>query len=787
MAGTAPYQLFIDLIPPASAIGVAGTITVTTATSHGITPGAYVQIAGLTGAGTAFNTVAQVATVPSGTAFTYVSGTVAGTATVTTGVISYDLLNPQTNYSTGANRQGALVIELESVNLSSNGDGTGSTMSFSVLQEVTPAVGPWFELIPDNARIRLINKTTGSTPSSTSSDVLFLGVVAGITSRLTDSGQGSIADVDVGDANTILDRVAVFGKASSARRISAASRNSNVSTYTTTVDHGFVAGQVVKISGVLGGGTATPGFNVTGAVLSSPGARTFSIANTGANGTAPLSVTCTFGRDGTSNDYVKFTASGTANYPFVNNGDTVTIGNSLALTGPWTDTATVSLRLRRQTFSGSDVIRVSDSSFKVKLARPLTGYTWGAGTTKITTGGGIAIDANAQPGQVTNTIAGGLTETQAVTTLLGIVNQYKSADYPLQRVVSTSTTSGITGGTVAGSPSAIQFASCSLRAALDTVIENFSGYDLAERRYYVGLDGTLRYELVNAAAQPLYANAPLKITTDALGSPDTTTGQATINPYALSVTYDHDTTKNAQFTLPSATGGIPLTTVFAYTDIKDEDGATAFATRAGAPVFDEVVDFPGAASNQGAQITRAAGAYFIERHKQMLTISCQLRGAGTVAHNLYGFGGGYAQVSLGTISSANRTGSTVTIVTAAAHGLTTGNTVVISGITGASGTTMNGTFVITVTNTTTFTYTAAGTAGAGTVSAASGYGFTLVSRWAPGQFCEVVSSGLGISGLFRVEQVSLAFEPGSYLANYSLTLNRRNPSDLAALVANLKR
>ena len=786
MAGTAPYELLIDLIPPASAIGVAGTVTVTTATSHGITPGAYVQIAGLTGAGTAFNTVAQVATVPSGTAFTYVSGTVAGTATVTTGVISYDLLNPQTNYSTGANRQGALVIELESVNLSSNGDGTGSTMSFSVIQEVTPTVGPWFELIPDNARIRLINKTTGSTPSSTSSDVLFLGVVGGITSRLTDSGQGSIADVDVGDANTVLDRVGVFGKAASSRRIDSASRSSNVSTYTTTVDHGFVAGQVVKISGIVGGGTATPGFNVTGAVLSSPGARSFSISNTGANATAPLSVTCTFGQDGKSKDFVKFTASGTANYPFVNNGDTVTIGNSLGLAGSWGDVDTISLRLRRQTFSGSDVIRVSDSVFKVKLPRAYN-FTFGTGTTKITTGGGIAVDASAQTGQVTNTIAGGLTETDSVKGILAIANQYKSTDYPLQRVISTSTTSGITGGTVAGSPSAIQFASCSLRAALDTVIENFSGYDLAERRYYVGLDGTLRYELVNAAAQPLFANAPLKITTDALGSPDTTTGQATVNPYALSVTYDHDTTKNAQFTLPSATGGIPLTTVFAYTDIKDEDGANSFATRAGAPIFDEVVDFPGAASNQGAQITRAAAAYFIERHKQMLTISCQLRGGSTSSWNTYGFGGGYAKVSLGTISSANRTSSTVTLVTAAAHGLTTGNTVVISGITGAAGTTMNGTFVITVTNTTTFTYTAAGTAGAGTVSAASGYGFTLVSRWAPGQFCEVVSSGLGISGLFRVEQVSLAFEPGSYLATYSLTLNRRNPSDLAALVANLQR
>jgi hypothetical protein len=188
---------------------------------------------------------------------------------------------------------------------------------------------------------------------------------------------------------------------------------------------------------------------------------------------------------------MKFTASGTANYPFVNNGDTVTIGNSLGLTGPWGDITTISLRLRRQTYSGSDVIRVSDASFKIKLPRPYA-FTWGSGTTKITTGGGIATDGSNQAGQVTNTIAGGLTETQAVTNLLSIVNQYKSDDAPLQRVLSTTTTSGITGGTVAGSPSAIQFASCSLRSALDTVIESFSGFDLAERRYHVGLNGSLR-------------------------------------------------------------------------------------------------------------------------------------------------------------------------------------------------------------------------------------------------------------------------------------------------------
>jgi len=72
-----------------------------------------------------------------------------------------------------------------------------------------------------------------------------------------------------------------------------------------------------------------------------------------------------------------------------------------------------------------------------------------------------------------------------------------------------------------------------------------------------------------------------------------------------------------------------------------------------------------------------------------------------------------------TLTSASRTGSTVTIVTTSAHAFANGYEVVVAGITGAAGTTMNGTFIVTVTNSTTFTYTAAGTAGAGTVTGAT--------------------------------------------------------------------
>jgi hypothetical protein len=703
---TAPYQLWIDLAPIASAVRVSSTVTITTSTSHGLTTGAYVQVGNTTGAaGTSMVGVYSV-TVTSGTVFTYTAAGSAGTATSGSAFISYDLLNPPINYTAGTNRQNAMIADITTLNLSSNGDGSGSTMSFDILQEVTPAVGPWFNLVPDNTRIRLVDADTGATPAANSSDVYFLGVLDSVNSELNGSGQGTRTTVQLSDANVVLDRIAVFGKTGAARTIESAQRSSNTVTYTTSVDHGFLTGQSIKISGVLGGGTA--GFNGTFGITST-GGRTFTASNTGANASSSGTADATFSRDGRSNDWVVLTAVAPAKF-FIQSGDTVRLRRG-GLTG-WGDSTTLRYMVDT-TFSGSDVVRVTDSQFKCRLRRPYTN-TWGTFTSngKVFSSG-VARDATQQPGQVTVTIAGGLDETQAVKNLLALTNQYKSTDYPLQRVMSTSGTANIVGGTVYANGPAIQFSSCSLRSALDTVIETYAGSDVKERRYYVDLAGTLNYKVVDATAKPTYATAPYSIIITGAGTPNTTTAKATVAPYNLSVNWDHSTIKNAQFTLPAQGGGAPLTTVLAYSDMYDEDGARVFATRSGAPVFDEVVDFPGASNNQGAQVARAAAAYFIERHKPMLSGSFTLRGAGTAAHNNLGFSAGYAQ-------------------------------------TGASS-------------------------------------FALVSRWEPGQWVEITAAGLGLSGYYRVEQVNWSLEPGSYTQIITITFNRRNPSDLASLIANLKK
>jgi hypothetical protein len=77
-------------------------------------------------------------------------------------------------------------------------------------------------------------------------------------------------------------------------------------------------------------------------------------------------------------------------------------------------------------------------------------------------------------------------------------------------------------------------------------------------------------------------------------------------------------------------------------------------------------------------------------------------------------------------ASVTRVGSTVTVVTATNHGLTSGMYVGVYGLTNANYiTTANGTFTVTVTNATTFTYTSVGTAQASVTEAGAVIGEVL--------------------------------------------------------------
>jgi len=717
---TAPFQLWLDLAPIASAIAVGGTVTVTTSSAHGMTPGAYVQVDGLTAAGTAFNTVAQVATTPSGTSFTYVLGAVSGTATVTAGCISYDLLNPPINYASGTARQQAMVAQLESLSLSSNGDGSGSSMSLSVMQETTPAGTPWFTLIPDNTRLRLAEKNTGSTPGT--ADIRFIGLLYAVDSNLTGSGQGSISNLTVGDSNTLLDRLGVFGQTIATKSLQngAATRASNVTTISFPGKpgvpmHGFKVGQQVKVSGLSGGRNAS--FNGIFTVASVPDLRSFTYANTGTacqSGGKSFTVT----RKSKTTDRLTLTATAApgnnTNYFNLTSGDTIYVRGISGFAGSgWTSAELTALRLTANGyFSGDQVNVINAYTIELVLPKPITGTgTFNTGAYLIGT------SAQAGPpivnGQMIVKINAGASEDDAVKQFLTLVDAYKATDYPVQRLFGTSGTAQITGGTAFANAQEVQFPASNLRSALDAIVETYQGNDIKDRRYFLDVNGNLNYKLVDSTTKPTFATAPYAIVTASAGNPNTSTAKATVAPFNLTVSYDHETTKAGMFTIP-AVAGASLSQIWSYQDLTNdpETGTAIFTERKGAPVLDAVVGFPTAVKNPGAQIQRAAAAYFTERHRPALTINFELRGAGQAAWNTYGFTSGYAQ-------------------------------------TGAST-------------------------------------FALVNGWRVGQWCEIVAEGLGINGLFRVEQVNWGLEPGSYIQRVQIVANRKPAGDLATNIAGLR-
>lgn len=92
----------------------------------------------------------------------------------------------------------------ETVSLSKDGDGGGSTLSFEVAQEVTPAGTPWYVSIPDNAVVKFADSSLASDTT------LFAGFLANVDATSNGGGQGTIAQVTCNSSVSILDKIVVY-------------------------------------------------------------------------------------------------------------------------------------------------------------------------------------------------------------------------------------------------------------------------------------------------------------------------------------------------------------------------------------------------------------------------------------------------------------------------------------------------------------------------------------------------------------------------------------------------
>jgi len=281
--------------------------------------------------------------------------------------------------------------------------------------------------------------------------------------------------------------------------------------------------------------------------------------------------------------------------------------------------------------------------------------------------------SSAVKGQVANSIkfTSSATELSILTYLLGVVNDQKAADYSVQRLLNTTATSGISASltsNLAAANAPLEVSLGTLRAALDTVVENFTGQDGYLRRYWVDSLGVLHYERIDTP--PTYATAPFKIITTPNDVPDGTSSAAsTIIPRDLVVNYSLDSiTKRAYFLTADATSDADAD---ADPFVRSYDQTGVALTARQGPSLEAVVQAGTVrGSARAGKLNTFATAYFLERSKPVLSGTFRIRGAGTRTHNRYGFVSGYADKASGPYSLSTWAPGQWVSITAAGYGLT---------------------------------------------------------------------------------------------------------------------
>ncbi len=270
-----------------------------------------------------------------------------------------------------------------------------------------------------------------------------------------------------------------------------------------------------------------------------------------------------------------------------------------------------------------------------------------------------------------------------------------------------------------------------LRACLDTIKQAAEAIDGEERRFWVAPSGRINYARLGSAV-PTYATAPFKIVTTPTFSPyGSVSAAATLQARSLNVTLDHDVImKKARFVMNE---------VLSQYDAKISGGAYTVSDPYGR-VYDE-------AAPDGAGMTTRNGP----RPETLITVTPMPRrtpGSVQWSDKITDYGKKY----FGTNTYPNRAAPQRSITFSVRGADPTNNPYGFA----------NG-----------YRQTGPST-------------FVLQSGWEAGQYVEINDATtiggnsvniLGLGGLYRIESLTMTFEPGSMIRQFDVTCERvpRNP------------
>jgi len=287
-------------------------------------------------------------------------------------------------------------------------------------------------------------------------------------------------------------------------------------------------------------------------------------------------------------------------------------------------------------------------------------------------------------------------------------------------IVNTNTTPAYTGTSVVIGQ--LNMVPGTLRSCLDTIKEAAEAIDGEERRYWVAPSGRINYARLGSAV-PTYATAPFKVVTTATYSPyGSAAAAATLQVRNLQVSLDHDViVKKARFVFnTNADDWDAQISGGAYT-VKDPYGR----------VYDQ-------AAPNGAGMTTRNGP----RPETIIGVTPQPAKAAAPTYwtaKITDYGKKY----FGTDTYPNRAAPQRSITFSVRGADTTNNPYgFVKG----------------------YKQTGAST-------------YALQDGWEAGQYVSIVASSLDLSGLYRIESLTMSFEPGSMIRQFDMTCERvpRNP------------